>query len=267
MITADFHMHTSFSTDSQSAPEEMIEAAISKGLNIICITDHHDKDYIHNGREEILDPEEYFAVLSPLRAKYCDQIDIRIGIEIGLRPHLGAYYAEFINKYPFDFVIGSVHAIGGNDLAEKTIFETHSDEEAYRIILREMLVDLKSTPDMDVLGHLDYMVRYGKSRAQEYSYQRFADEIDAVLTYIISSGIGIEMNMSGLKYGLGFTHPHPDIIRRYRELGGEIITVGADGHRPEHIAYDFSKAAGLLEACGFKYYTEFKERKPVFKSL
>ena len=73
--------------------------------------------------------------------------------------------------------------------------------------------------------------------------------------------------MAGLKYGLPFAHPHPDILRRYRELGGEIITVGADGHRPEHIAYDFEKADSILKSCGFRYYTEFKERKPVFKLL
>lgn len=70
--------------------------------------------------------------------------------------------------------------------------------------------------------------------------------------------------MSGLKYGLPFAHPHADVLKRYRELGGEIITVGADGHRPEHIAYDFHKAQGILEECGFKYYAEFKERRPIF---
>ena len=64
-----------------------------------------------------------------------------------------------------------------------------------------------------------------------------------------------------------YKRQHPDVLKRYRELGGEIITVGADGHCPEHIAWDFDKANGILQACGFTYYTEFKQRKPVFKQL
>ena len=84
---------------------------------------------------------------------------------------------------------------------------------------------------------------------------------------VIQKGKGIELNTAGFKYGLGFCHPHPDIIRRYRELGGEIITIGADAHKPEHIAYDFKKVSEILSMCGFKYYTEFKNRKPIFKQL
>ena len=80
-------------------------------------------------------------------------------------------------------------------------------------------------------------------------------------------GKGIELNTAGLKYGLGFAHPHPDILKRYRQLGGEIITVGADAHKPEHIAYDFGKAADILRSCGFEYYTEFKQRRPIFLHL
>lgn len=114
------------------------------------------------------------------------------------------------------------------------------------------------------MGHLDYVVRYGKNKEKEYSYKMFADEIDALLRELIEHGKGLELNMAGLKYGLPFAHPHPDILKRYRELGGEIVTVGADGHRPEHIAWEFDKACDILKGCNFKYYTEFKERKPVF---
>ena len=73
--------------------------------------------------------------------------------------------------------------------------------------------------------------------------------------------------MGGVKYGLGFANPHPDVLKRYRELGGEIVTVGADAHRPEHVAYDFAEAGEILKSCGFHYYTEFKGRRPVFKKI
>ena len=132
---------------------------------------------------------------------------------------------------------------------------------------KDMAVSLVHFHDFDVMGHLDYVVRYGKNKEKEYSYKMFADEIDALLRELIEHGKGLELNMAGFKYGLPFAHPHPDILKRYRELGGEIVTVGADGHRPEHIAWEFDKACDILKGCNFKYYTEFKERKPIFLTL
>ena len=97
--------------------------------------------------------------------------------------------------------------------------------------------------------------------------EKYAQEIDEILKKVIAMGKGIELNTAGWKYGLAFCHPHPEILCRYKELGGEIITVGSDAHKPEHVAYDFQKAADVLKACGFKYYTEFQDRKPIFKQL
>ena len=87
------------------------------------------------------------------------------------------------------------------------------------------------------------------------------------MRYLIANGKGIEINTAGWKYGLPFAHPHQDVLKRYKELGGEIITVGSDAHRPEHVGYDFYKVGDLLKECGFKYYTEFKARKPIFRQL
>lgn len=266
-MKADVHMHTSFSHDSKSSPEVMIQGAIKKGLEVICFTDHYDKDYMDWGDKSIFDIDAYFNTLIPLREQYADKIDIRIGIELGLQPHLGSCFEELVRSYPFDFVIGSVHVINGLDPAFGELFEGYTDDEIYRLTLQETLVDVKNNKDFDVLGHIDYVVRYGKEDPKAYSCRHYKEEIDALLKELISQGKGIELNMAGLKYGLPFAHPHPDILKRYRELGGEIITVGADGHKPEHIAYDFFKADEILKACGFKYYTEFKDRRPYFKQL
>lgn len=266
-MRADVHMHSSFSHDSQTGPEEMIQAAIEKGLEMICFTDHFDKDDMEWGEESIFDPEEYFRVLPPLREKYRGRIDVRIGVELGLRPYLGGYYREFVTEYPFDLVIGSVHSVDSSDPATGRLFENRTDEEAYRAAFLETLEDIRAFRDFDVLGHLDYVIRYGKGREKEYSYDRFSEEIDDILNFLIQNGKGLELNTAGLKYGLPFAHPHPDVLKRYRELGGEIITVGADGHCPEHIAYDFDIVVDLLKECGFRYYTEFKDRKPVFVDL
>ena len=266
-MRADVHMHSSFSHDSQTRPEEMILAAMEKGLEMVCFTDHFDKDDMEWGEESIFDPEEYFRVLPSLQEKYRGRIDVRIGVELGLQPYLGDYYRQFVAEYPFDFVIGSVHNVDSSDPATGKLFEDKTDEEAYRAAFRETLEDIRVFQDFDVLGHLDYVIRYGKDREKEYTYDRFSGEIEEILRFLIQNGKGLELNTAGLKYGLPFPHPHPDVLKRYRELGGEIITVGADGHCPEHIAYAFDRVGGILKECGFRYYTEFKDRKPIFVNL
>lgn len=120
---------------------------------------------------------------------------------------------------------------------------------------------------MDVYGHIDYIVRYGPNKNRDYSYGKYRDILDVILKTILDKGLGIELNTGGYHYGLGEPNPCTEVIRRYRDLGGEIITIGADAHTPDKIAYDFSKAADLLRECGFSYYTVFKERTPQFLKL
>lgn len=266
-MKADFHMHTKFSADAETEPEEMIKAAIDLGLETICFTDHQDKDFPDGELLFQFNAEAYFKELRALQEKYKKQLDIRIGVEMGLQPHLGTYTYQYVNSYPFDFVIGSVHAVDGKDPYFGVLFENQTDEDAYRQTFEETLINIQANPDFDVLGHLDYVVRYGKYKARDYEYARYAEQIDRILRYLIENGKGIELNTAGLKYGLGFAHPIPEVLRRYKELGGEILTVGADGHKPEHIAYGYDKVDDLLKNCGFKYYTEFKERKPSYRLI
>lgn len=277
MIQADMHMHTWFSTDSEACPRDMADEAVRKGLKTICFTDHFDKDDLEWGEEGIFDVDAYFVEMQKLQEEYAGKLNIRIGIELGLRTYLKDYYEELTKKYPFDFVIGSVHNVPykkdaeGNilytDPAADKLFTDRTDKEAYRLMMETTLENVRTSDCFQTLGHLDYVVRYGKSREKEYSYTDYADIIDEILKLLIEKEKGLEVNSAGLKYGLPFAHPHPDVLKRYRELGGEIITIGADAHKPEHIAYDFAKAEEILKSCGFKYYTEFFEQKPVFKQL
>ena len=277
MIQADMHMHTWFSTDSEACPRDMADEAVRKGLKTICFTDHFDKDDLEWGEEGIFDVDAYFVEMQKLQEEYAGKLNIRIGIELGLRTYLKDYYEELTKKYPFDFVIGSVHNVPykkdaeGNilytDPAAEKLFTDRTDKEAYRLMMETTLENVRTSDCFQTLGHLDYVVRYGKSREKEYSYTDYADIIDEILKLLIEKEKGLEVNSAGLKYGLPFAHPLPDVLKRYRELGGEIITIGADAHKPEHIAYDFAKAEEILKSCGFKYYTEFFEQKPVFKQL
>ena len=261
---ADYHVHSHFSEDTDFPMELEIQKAIKLGMDELCFTEHSDYDVptVVN-----CDYDAYFEEMEKMKDKYKGQITLKTGIEFGIQTHTTKAYEETFRQYPFDFVIGSVHLIHGQDPYYRGFFEGRSDEEAYHEAFEVTVENLKKIDSFDSLGHLDYVVRYGAHQAEGYSYRKYADEIDEILKHLISHGKGLEMNMAGMKYGLGFPNPHPDVIRRYKELGGEIVTIGADAHRPEHVAFDFDKAGEILISCGFSYYAEFKGRKPIFKRI
>ena len=139
-----------------------------------------------------------------------------------------------------------------------------TDEEMYREYFQSTLETVKKVQCFQSLGHLDYIVRYGYTREKDYSYHKYADIIDEILKELIRKEIALEINTGGLKCGLGFTNPHPDILKRYRELGGTMVTVGSDAHRPEHVGYGFELLTQILTEAGFHYITQFSDRKPEF---
>lgn len=263
----DTHMHCAFSGDSDTAPELMIESAIKKGLDGICFTDHFDYDYPEEPESFLLDFPAYYKKIMTLKEKYASSISILWGVELGLQPHLSAMLTELLDTYPFDFVIGSSHVVHGQDPYFFAFFEGKTEKEAYTEYFVSILENIDAFSGFDVYGHIDYVVRYGPNRNADYSYAKYADVLDEILKKLISLGKGIEINTGGLKYGLGHPNPCEEIIKRYHELGGEIITLGADAHKPEHVAYDFEKVPGILRECGFSYYTIFKNRKPEFIPL
>lgn len=263
----DQHMHCNFSGDSDALPEDMIKAGIAHGLSGICFTDHLDYDYPEEPNIFLLDFDNYFKALSDLREKYADKISVNIGIELGLQPQAAGQNLAVAEKYPFDFIIGSSHVVNHMDPYYPEFFAGRDEDEAYMEYFESVLENINSCVDFDVYGHIDYVVRYGPNKNAFYTYEKFKDIIDAILTQLISKGKGIEVNTGGFKYGLGHPNPTEDIIRRYRELGGEIITMGADAHVPEYVAYEFDKTAQIIKNCGFKYYTVFKNRKAEFIPL
>lgn len=260
----DMHMHTSFSGDSKASMASMVESAERKGLHGICFTDHLDIDYPNEPELFLLDLNTYFPAIEQLKTKSLDKLPICAGIELGLQPHLAAEHQEIVRTYPFDFVIGSSHIVHGADPYDPEYFQYKSEHSAYLEYFTSILENLEAFTDFDVYGHIDYVVRYGPNKNRAYSYEIYEDILDAILEKIISLGKGIEINTGGFRHGLGHPNPTEDIVRRYHELGGEIITIGSDAHTPEHIAYDFDKIPVILKDAGFHYFTIFKNRKPEF---
>jgi len=254
-------MHCNFSGDSKAAPEDMILAAIHKGLKGICFTDHIDWDY-PGPTPFSFNGEEYFKTLMPLKEKYQEQLTIHIGVELGLQPHLKERYAAFAAEHEFDQVIGSSHVVHGFDPYYPEYYEGKTEDEAYLEYFESILENLEVFEDFDVYGHIDYVVRYGPNKNKYFSYEKYKTLIDEILRKIISMGKGIELNMSGYKYGLGHPNPTEEILFRYKELGGEILTLGSDAHAPMHVAYDYYRIPRLLKDAGFDYFTVFEKRVP-----
>ncbi len=259
-MLADCHLHTEFSTDSETPMRAQAERALELGIPAICVTDHMDMDYPQG--EFWLDTDRYMEAVRRLQEEYRGRLEIGFGVELGLMEHLRARQEEYLKKYPFDFVIGSVHLIHGEDPYNGELFRKYGDEEVFQEYFRLSHRLLADAPSIQSWGHLDYVVRYGQN-PEIYSYRKYADEIDAVLKLLLEKGIALEVNTAGFRT-LGRTNPEPDVLRRYRELGGELITVGSDGHQPEYLGYRFRETEELLRSCGFSYYAVFRQRKPEF---
>lgn len=287
MITSDIHMHSSFSTDSESPMEDMIQGAISRGMKTICFTEHLDYEYPSADGSVLfeVDVDAYEKKLFELKDKYKKDIEVLFGIEFGLLPHLADRYAAVAGAYDFDFIIGSSHLIPApwykkdlnyiqkygtapkniihGDPYEAEFWEDRTVEDICKKYFRTIIDNTAAYQNFDTYAHLDYLIRYAPQKNKGYTYKKYADILDAALKTIIDHNLALEINTAGYKYGLGQPNPQADILARYLELGGEMITIGADAHKPEHIAYDFKKAEELLKTLGFKYYTVFKKRRPV----
>ncbi len=277
MILADYHVHSDFSSDSQTPMEQMIEKAVELGLKRLCFTDHMDFDYPAVGDYNFeFDPDEYVNKLMKLKKQYETQLLLLTGIELGLQPHLAGRLNRLTSSYPFDFIIGSSHVVDRVDPYYPEYWDNKSKDQGIQRYFETIIENCKVFQGFHVYGHIDYIIRYVPDRLNDnyklgkkadYSYQDYTDLLDEVLKTMIASGKGIEINTAGLKYRLGFPHPKKEIIMRYKELGGELITIGSDAHRPEHLCYDFQLLPELLKHMGFQYYAVFEQGKPLYEKL
>ncbi len=272
MIKADIHTHTNFSSDCETQMEALIETAIRKGLQTLCFTEHMDKDYPNRDPkaplEFCLDIDSYRTKYLEMKEKYAGRIELLCGVELGLQPHIVDWNKDYVNHHDYlDFVIGSAHTIGKKDPYYATFFEGRSEREAYNEYFDEALLDISLFDDFDSFGHFDYVVRYGPNRNRDYSYRSYSDRIDPILKLLIEKGIALEVNSAGYRKGLGEPNPSKDVILRYKELGGELVTIGSDAHTTDSLCSDFDAVEALLLECGFSHHAVYKNRKPVFYPL
>ncbi len=260
MRKIDYHMHTRFSADSEASPREHIEEAIKKGLNEICFTDHKDFEYPFMPFDH--DASLYFLQLKQLVNEYKDKICIKIGLEIGLDMNYINEINHYIESNDYDYVIGSIHVISKQEFYDPAdFFKNKTKEQAHLDFFNETLTCVQTFDCFNCLGHLDYICRYGPYVDKQINYDQCNSLIDEILKTLISKGKGIEINTSGyaLRDTAGF--PNYDIVQRYYDLGGRIITVGTDSHTSDRVGQHVEDVNHHLSRIGFDDVTTFTKQK------
>lgn len=262
-INCDFHTHTGFSDDCDVDADTMINGAIKAGIKTLAITDHHDPGYPDPEFPFLLNIDEYYNFIQDAKVRYKDKIEILTGIEIGIMKGQFDKADEYINRYPFDIIIGSFHCMRNYDMYR---FDFSKADTALLLedFYKYMYECLCEFDNYDIVGHFSILDRY---IGQIYDYSPYEDIIDSILTLLVKKDKGLEINTSSFKYNTGTWLPRESILKRYLALGGEIITFGSDAHSPEYYMYHFKDAVEFAKSIGFKYFCQFRLRKPEFIAL
>ncbi len=260
-MKTDLHIHSTFSIDSKATLEAIIKAAEKQEVDIIAITDHADFAI----GDSCVEPDSYLTALNELQ-QLNPQIKILRGIELGLQFEHTRQCQDFMANQNFDFVIGSMHRALALDFHNGEYFSGRSIKESWQIYFEETLKAMHSFSDFDIFGHADIIRRYAQTRNSTIP-EELMMLLDKVLCWLVDNGKGLELNSSGLRYGLDSMHPTVHILKRFRDLGGEIVTIGSDSHTDATIGHSFSEACGILSDCGFRYLAWFENRVPKFAGL
>lgn len=259
----DYHLHSDFSADCSTPMEQTIEEAVKRGLSEICFTEHIDYDYPDPTIQFDLDIASYDKKIKKMQATYADRIRIKKGVEIGVQPYLLPRYKKLLDEERFDFIICSIHTANKQGLHSGDFFADRTIDEAYELYYEELLYCVKNFSQFNILGHIDLVKRYTEGESEA----NFHELLREIFNVIIPRGQGIELNTSGVRYGLKSGMPSTDILKLYKACGGEVLTLGSDSHEAHHVAYQFPESIELLQSIGFNYLTTFSDQKPTFHSL
>ena len=273
MFLADYHIHSTCSFDASNTMTEMSHAAFGRGVTQLCFTDHTDFDIAET--MQIGGPAD-FAVPAEQARQYAEALenapngmDIRLGLELGEGNHDAARAIKVFGMPEYDFILGSLHNL--RNTPDFYYLKYTSEEYCHELYERYLdeLLELSALPCFDALAHLGYCRRYMSKQGMSaaVTMERNGDKVDAILRTLIENGRGIELNCADLVPGgrsepLLETFPSVPILRRYRELGGELITVGSDAHTTRAAGVGVEAGFELLRQCGFRYVTAYRKHVP-----
>jgi len=258
-------MHSQFSPDSNNTISDLITEGINKGLGGISITDHHDFD-VPSEEENIK-----FNFDTNAQQKAIDEAiigmhaDFKVckGIEIGIQEHCIEDIEKSMKSANFDIVLLSVHHIDGLDPYYGLYYKPYDYLTAYRHYLETIYACMKKFNNFDVLAHFDYIVRYAPYKESSILYKDFSDIIDEIFKFLIFNGKIFEINTKSYqKFGNRLVSLDSNILKRYVELGGEIVSFGSDSHTAGQVGIRFDEYKNIVKQNGIKYSVYFDKRKP-----
>ena len=268
MIFADCHTHSYLSFDGSvdATPDLMCQKAISLGLTDIAITDHADMNAGVMGYE-IPDDDRMEKEILACKERYRGQLHVGYGIELGEPCEEPEAARALLEKHDFDFVLGSLHNLEGCvDFAYINFSDPDFGEKLTDHLFSRMLSEtdrLADFPGIHSIAHLTYMERYlMKAGKKPVNKAPFEERLRLFFKKLTEKQIALELNVSPISRGSGrFTMPDADLMRMYKEAGGELVTVGSDAHCPEHIGKGIKEGYRLLSDCGFRYVTVYRDGK------
>lgn len=258
----DTHTHTDNSFDGHHSTMYMCEHAEFIGLRAITFTDHVEIDFFERDDFRRVSVQSYFEI-AKARSAFRGKLLVCEGIELG-QPMYDVKTADrVVNALHYDQVIGSVHNLRG---MPDFSYLDYKIEDIDRLLL-EYFKELQLMVDwgnFDTLGHLTYPLRYiCGEHEMKVDLSEYAGQIDAILSGLAEKGKALEINTSGLRQKLGVTMPGEEVVKRFKELGGEYITIGSDAHYAQDIGAGVPEGMAMAERCGFKNITLFQKREPI----
>jgi len=264
----DTHIHTNNSPDSKQSIDTVCTTAIESGMSAISICDHAEVSLFHMDNFHKLIANSIKEV-KMAQEKYGDRIKILQGIEISEFFWDEAKLPGFLSLADYDIILGSVHrvdCIEHNDSYSRVVMSDTSEENLHlflRTYFNDMIQMIKNY-DFDVLSHLTVPLRYINGKfGRGVEILMYEEMIETILRMIIEKGIALEINTSGLATPIDCCFPDKEIVKRYKELGGKLATIGSDAHTPDRIGYGFDRAKQMLKNTGFDGYYYYEKRKPI----
>ena len=268
-IRFDTHIHSRYSVDSDADVAEIYSFACKSGLKAISITDHYDLDMIYSGCDEQVLTDGYSAISKWRSDTENSDTQLLCGIELGASIFEPCLAEKIINEHNYDIVISSLHGLKGHNeyylykFGEMSDFEIRATiEEYFSYLLKQVRQGY-----FDTLAHLDYPTRYIRRMGIDFDISYHYDVVDEILKALANSGKALEINTSGLFDVFNCTMPNSDVVKRFKMLGGEYITIGSDAHIPDRVGAHFDTALSIAKNAGFDYVTYYKSRKPVMVKI
>lgn len=264
----DMHVHSDNSHDAHHSVTLICEKAVEKGLRGIAVTDHCNIIDYYESKQNIICRQAAFEVRKA-KSVFNGQLIVSCGIELG-SPTRDLKAVDDVMKNNFDFIVASVHR-----LKRRKASFVHYDNRLKRNSLEllfprylDEILDTAKWNGFDTLAHLTFPLRYySEEQLAEFDIGKYHEQIDEILKTVAQNGKALEINTKAKPYTmLGKTynfHPDFDIVKRFRELGGEHITIGSDAHSAYDVGNGIEAAYDMALEAGFKYITLYQHRTPL----